>query len=252
MKALFALLLLSAPAVAQDGGPVAGAVVRSKEWKIRRAPQREEEFIGDVSYRRGPSVLDSDWALLRHETLTWEARVRVRLAHGLRSGDRIEVSGARAFYDQKTQKGRLLPAPGAAIEFRRTPVDGEPDQGVAAQLDWVGQDLVRLSGVARAGAALSVGKANTDERLLLALRILQKLRRTPALVSRRFTEINVADPQQIRFVLDDELEVRCGSEPELDAHLSRLRASLRAVSHQPFPVGYIDVRFQEPVVGPRT
>jgi cell division septal protein FtsQ len=128
------------------------------------------------------------------------------------------------------------------------PVDQEgfllpPGSGVASE------DLVRFSGT---GPALSIGKANTDERLLLALRILQKLRRNPVLVSRRLTEINVADPQQIRFVVDGELEVRCGSEPELDAHLSRLRASLRAVSQQPMSVRYIDLRFKEPVVGPRT
>jgi cell division septal protein FtsQ len=122
-------------------------------------------------------------------------------------------------------------------------------------------DLVRLSGT---GTALRVGNANTDERLLLALRVLQKLRRSPVLVSRRLTEINVADPRQIRFIVDlparpaggaqagGGLEVRCGSEPELDAHLSRLRASLRRISRQPVPVQYIDVRFQEPVVGPRT
>ncbi len=110
-------------------------------------------------------------------------------------------------------------------------------------------DLVRFSGT---GPALSVGKANTDERLLLALQILQKLRRSRVLGSRWLTEINVADPQQIRFIVDGELEVRCGSEDELDAHLARLRASLRAVSQQSMPVRYIDLRFKEPVVGPRT
>lgn len=141
---------------------------------------------------------------------------------------------------------RLPPPVGGAGRWH--PVDQEgfllsPGSPAASE------DLVRFSGT---GPALSIGKANTDERLLLALRILQKLRRSPVLVSRRLTEINVADPQQIRFVVDGELEVRCGSEPELDAHLSRLRASLRAVSQQPMSVRYIDVRFKEPVVGPRT
>ena len=148
---------------------------------------------------------------------------------------------------------RLTPPVGGTGRWH--PVDPEgfllPPGSPAAS-----EDLVRFSG---SGSALSVGKANTDERLLLALRILQKLRRSPVFVSRRLTEINVADPQQIRFVVDlpagqagGELEVRCGSEPELDAHLARLRASLRAVSQQSMPVRYIDLRFKEPVVGPRT
>lgn len=111
--------------------------------------------------------------------------------------------------------------------------------------------LVRLVGIERPGTSLRVGKVNPDERLLLALRVLEKLRRTPAAVSRRLAEINVADPQQIRFVLDGETEVRCGSELELDAHLARLQAALKAMVKQPLPVKYIDVRFRDPVIGQR-
>ncbi len=112
--------------------------------------------------------------------------------------------------------------------------------------------LVRLVGVERSGISLKVGKANTDERLLFALRVLEKLRHTRSSISRRLTEINVGDPQQIRFLMDGETEVRCGSELELDAHLARLQAALKAMVKQPLPVKYIDVRFRDPVIGPRT
>ena len=111
--------------------------------------------------------------------------------------------------------------------------------------------LVRLVGIERSGTSLRVGKVNPDARLLLALRVLEKLRRTPASVSRRLAEINVADPRQIRFVLDGETEVRCGSELELDAHLARLQAARKAMVKQPLPVKYIDVRFRDPVIGQR-
>lgn len=124
---------------------------------------------------------------------------------------------------------------------------------------------VRLTGFERVGAALRVGKDNTDERLRLALRIVQKWRRTPSPLSQHLVEINVADPQQIRFVINvstlhpavpgsgqagGDIEVRCGSESELDTHLKRLQAALKAVTRSPFAVKYIDVRFKEPVIGP--
>ena len=78
------------------------------------------------------------------------------------------------------------------------------------------------------------------------------IRRTPLSLSRRLIEINVVDPQQIRFLMEGDTEVRCGTESELDAHLQRLRVALRAIARQSLDAQYIDVRFQEPVVHPRT
>ena len=102
------------------------------------------------------------------------------------------------------------------------------------------EKMVRFTGVER----------NDTERIALAVRVLDALRRSP-LLARHVTEINVAEIQEIRFLLDDETEVRCGSETELGAHLDRLRATLRALAKQSVEVAYIDVRFQEPVVGPK-
>ena len=153
---LAALLLWSrATAAAADPGPahretsgrsVAGAVVRSREWIIRRGPQREEEFVGDVSYRKGPSLLTSDWALFKHESQTWQARGHVRLKLTLKSGDRVDVSGETAAYDQTTARGHLLGPKGARISFERFPSEGPPDSGTARRLDWEGQQNARLTG----------------------------------------------------------------------------------------------------------
>ena len=49
MRFLF-LALLCAPAFAATA-PVAGSLVRSKQWVIRRGDNREEEFIGEVRYQ---------------------------------------------------------------------------------------------------------------------------------------------------------------------------------------------------------
>ncbi len=112
--------------------------------------------------------------------------------------------------------------------------------------------LIRLTGFLRNEVPLKVGKPNTGERMQLALRVLAVLQRASASIAHRLVELNVSDPQQIRFVLDDELEIRCGGEAELQAHLERLQATLRLLSKRPsMPIRYIDVRFQQPVIGPQ-
>ncbi len=111
--------------------------------------------------------------------------------------------------------------------------------------------LARFSGFIRADAPLKIGKLNADERLKLAIRILPLLQRSPALASRQLIELNVSDVQQIRFVLDGDLEIRCGTEAELQAHLTRLQATLKTLAKQPMALRYIDVRFPDPVVGPQ-
>jgi cell division septal protein FtsQ len=112
--------------------------------------------------------------------------------------------------------------------------------------------LVRLRGLAHVKAPLKVGAVSTDERMVVALRVLSTLQRSPALISRSVTEIDVEDPQQIKFHLADGTEVRCGSEAELHMQLERLRAALRAIQRRQIEARYIDVRFKEPVVSPQT
>jgi cell division septal protein FtsQ len=111
--------------------------------------------------------------------------------------------------------------------------------------------LTRLSGLDR--MAVRFGKTNDDERLALALRVLERLRRAPPSIARRVTEIHVGDPQQLRFFLDGELEIRCGTEAQLDVHLARLQGVLRRLAAPQAPiVRYVDVRFEQPVVGPQS
>ncbi len=157
------------PAVKREPPPlpaVVGGVVRSKEWLVRRAPQREEEFIGEVSYRQGPRILTADWALLRHATQIWNARGHVKLDETLKSGDRIAINGEEAQYDQKTKRGWLIGAHGGPISFQRLPVAGPPpDEGTAQRLEWEGQERAHLSGGVHVGgprAELWGGAADYD------------------------------------------------------------------------------------------
>ena len=142
-----------------------------------------------------------------------------------------------------------LPAPLARQAGRWYPVDREgfilPEPASEPS-----ERLVRITGFEHA-SGLRAGKDNADERLQLALRVLGVLRRSPLVMARRLTELNVAEPQQIRFTLGETTEVRCGAETELNAHLERLRAALKAIAKRPLATQYIDVRFPEPVIAPK-
>ena len=114
------------------------------------------------------------------------------------------------------------------------------------------EEVSRLIGTETRQAPLRVGRVNTGPNLQLALRVLATLRRSPVLVARKVGVVDVSDPQQISFVIGEDTEIRCGSETELDEQMIRLKTALEQVSRQQISVRYIDVRFQEPVVSPRT
>jgi len=141
-------LSLSSPLAAQSA-PVAGSVVRSKEWVIRRGDNKEEEFIGDVRYQSAGTRLSSDWALFRHADRTWQARGGVYLRREAESGDLFEARGQRAGHDEVTKRGFLEPAPGQRVLFTRTPRGLEPDRGEAGRVTWNGERHVTLSAGAK-------------------------------------------------------------------------------------------------------
>ena len=143
-------LLLSSGARAQSSASVAGSVVRSKEWIVRRGKSREEEFVGDVRYESAGVKLAADWALFLQESRDWKARGNVVLRKDLENGDVITARGETARYSEATKAGTLEPAAGQRIPFTRAPADGtEPDHGDGARLTWQGGDWAALSGRAR-------------------------------------------------------------------------------------------------------
>lgn len=92
---------------------------------------------------------------------------------------------------------------------------------------------------------------NTNERLVEAVRLIAWLRRSPALIGHRLTAIDVADLRRVTLTVDEDVEIRCGREPELGQQVGRLRSVWKMLAGQPVDVRYIDVRFPEPVIGQR-
>jgi hypothetical protein len=147
---LAVLLLLPAGfARAQPASSVAGSVVRSKEWIVRRGASREEEFVGDVRYDSAGTKLSSDWALYHQDSKDWKARGSVVLRKDFENGDVVTARGETARYNEGTKAGTLEPAAGGRIVFTRAPADGEPDHGEGARLDWQGETWAALTGRAR-------------------------------------------------------------------------------------------------------
>jgi hypothetical protein len=141
------LLLAVWPAFAQSS-PVAGGVVSSKEWRVKRGAEKEEEFIGDVRYRTGATVFKSDWALYKHEAQTWDLRGRVAVDRTLESGDRVEARGDKAFARMKDKSGTMTDD--NLVSFKRLPADGgEPDHAAGKKMEWAGRDKIALVGQAR-------------------------------------------------------------------------------------------------------
>lgn len=151
MTVLALLAILCAPVVAAESAatPVAGSIVRSKEWVIRRGANKEEEFIGNVRYESAGTRLTSDWALFKHADRTWQARGAVGLRRETLDGTVFEASGQRAGQDEVSKRGFLEPAPGETVPFKRTPPGLEPDHGEGGRVSWNGESQVTLSSGAK-------------------------------------------------------------------------------------------------------
>lgn len=146
---LAALWPSSAAAAPAPSSPVAGSVVRSKEWVIRRGADKEEEFIGDVRYQSAGTRLAADWALFRHADRTWQARGSVSLRRQSDDGTVFEAVGQKAGHAEESKRGYLEPAPGEQVRFTRTEPGLEPDRGLSGRVTWNGESRVTLSNGAK-------------------------------------------------------------------------------------------------------
>ena len=151
-------LLLGFPSAC--GEQVAGGVISSKEWKVRRAPQKEEEFIGAVRYRSAASLLRADWALYKHESHDWQAKGNVNIEHKLTSGDTLRGRGDEAFYNDKNRAGSMLAR--RLVEFSRTPPSGDPDYGRAKSARWNDDHVIVSEQVHLWGPRLKLWSSRAD------------------------------------------------------------------------------------------
>lgn len=145
-----ALLLVLSAAPARGAAPLAVTRVKSKEWLIRRSPQKEEEFKGDVRYWTMSYMMRSDWALFKHAAETWELKGNVAGDYTLPDGAGVlKAAGDRAFYSQLTRRGHLLGQGEKPLSFEMAGADGVRDFGEATRLDWEMDAAASLTGSVR-------------------------------------------------------------------------------------------------------
>ncbi|MFA6318581.1 MAG: hypothetical protein WC943_14325, partial [Elusimicrobiota bacterium] len=124
------------PGRPKDLKPLAATFVSSKEWMMRRAPVKEEEFTGDVRYWTYSRFVRADWALYRHDDETWAARGNIRGEYTLPRGRGVaEVFGEKAAFDHKRRTGSLTGKKGV-VDVVLTGPGGAKDYGRAGRLVW--------------------------------------------------------------------------------------------------------------------
>ncbi len=142
----------SVPTSTGAAGRLVPSLVKSKEWRMRREPQKEEEFIGDVRYWTYSHRVRADWALFRHADQVWEATGAIKAEYHLPRGQGLlEAWGERTRFNQLSRTGTLQ---GAELkEGGREPVRlaltsdaaGRED-GRAGLLSWEVDRWARLEG----------------------------------------------------------------------------------------------------------
>ena len=155
---------------------------------------------------------------------------------------------------------RVLPNAVEILLKRRTPVA----QVAFSRFVQVDKDLVVLPGssttpfrnltiiegspLPRAG--LFVGVMVADDGTQNALRLMEIVKRSKILRKHALTKVDIADPRNISLIVDGTIEIRIGNSHYLE-RLKILDQTLKSQELDPAKVKYIDLRFDDVVVGMR-
>jgi len=112
------------------------------------------------------------------------------------------------------------------------------------------RNLTIIEGGVTPREGLFVGVALRDIPTLKALKLLELIRRSNVLGQHALTKIDIRDPRNISFYVDEGIEVRIGS-GHFAERLKILDQTLRSVDLDISKIRYIDLRFDNVVVGPR-
>ena len=95
-----------------------------------------------------------------------------------------------------------------------------------------------------------IGKITDSKRVKGALLLVDELNKSGVLKNHTLVEIDVASLRNIIFFLEDGMEVKIGRD-HFTARLKNLKEILSDPKLKPADIRYIDLRFKEPVIGPK-
>lgn len=156
---------------------------------------------------------------------------------------------------------RVLPNRVEVILKRRTPVAQVAFSSRYVQID---RDLVLLPGSSQSPfrnltiiegspaprRGLYVGVTVDHPLTKKAVRLADVIRSTDVLRGHALTKIDISDPKNVAFWIDHEIEIRIGSS-HFSERLKLLDQTLKTVGLDKSKIRYIDLRFDDVVIGPR-
>jgi cell division septal protein FtsQ len=155
---------------------------------------------------------------------------------------------------------RVLPNRIEVVLKRRTPIA----QVAFSRYVQIDRDLVILPGSSPApfrnltiieGAplpreGLTVGVSIRDAATKRAIKLADLIERSSILRRHALTKVSIADPRNMAFFVDGDIEVKIG-DSHLVERLKILDQTLRSVELDRTKIQYIDLRFDDVVIGPR-
>jgi len=159
---------------------------------------------------------------------------------------RLEIK--RSFPDAITV-AVLLRKPVAQLAHERYyPID-EECVVLSDVKDSIDKRLPVISGI-NVNLPKCIGKRIDSQSLRQALILFKFIKESGILKNHILGEINAGNLKGMSFILDENIEVRIGYE-DYTARLKNLKEILSDPKIWPSDIGYIDLRFGEPVIGPK-
>ncbi len=112
------------------------------------------------------------------------------------------------------------------------------------------RNLTILEGVPVPSKGLQVGVTVRDASTVKALRLAELIKQSDILRKHELTKIDISDAKNIVLTVDGDIEIRIGS-THLVERLKILAETLKNVDFDRAKIRYIDLRFDDVVIGPR-
>lgn len=112
------------------------------------------------------------------------------------------------------------------------------------------RNLTIIEGSRPGKLGLGVGVALEDPVAKKALRLAEAVKRSNILKKHILTKVDISDPNNILLIVDSDLEIRIGGSHFIE-RLKILDQTLKTIELDRERIRYIDLRFDDVVVGPR-
>lgn len=112
------------------------------------------------------------------------------------------------------------------------------------------RNLPLISGVAVPREGMGIGVTIRDGNAAKAVKLAEAILSSGMLGRRTLSRVDVKDPKNLSFYVDGDIEVRIGGSHYIE-RLKILKQTLQSLDLDPAKIQYVDLRFDDVVIGPR-